>query len=205
MKKTIRFAYAIFSFSLLNAAFAASPGVYSGFGIGPGLVKPSSQQLLKKTDTSGFNGRAFGGYNFNQHFGIETGYARYSHSSLYKSDMANTGYALNAIDLVGKGYLSFNQGDLNVYLLGGMAYAQDTVTYENAMASINDANNVSRTYNQLRPVYGVGADFDLLSGSKLSTNLEMTRIQGAGGDVKTNPNALPSSNLLTWDISYHFD
>ncbi len=91
-------------------------------------------------------------------------------------------------------------GGLNVYLLGGVAYSQDIVTLDlSSLASIKriTARVIIPTPTISFARVWLSADYDL-SGSKVSTNLEVTRIQGSG-DIKTNPTPFP---LQIIDVGY---
>lgn len=219
MNKMVKFVLAVLSLSsLASFANAANPGPYLGAGLGGSRLETPNSFLFgaapgSVTETSrktgGLGGRVFAGYNFNNYFGLEAGLARYAQSK-YKATMGSANssinYTMNAIDIVAKAYLPIMDSGFNVYALGGVARASDTVQYKNGGVPLANGVNApaagSSTYHKFRPVYGIGAGYDIPQ-TQFTTNLEFSRIQGSG-NVKTNSSAIPSADLLSLNLAYNF-
>src|SRR3990167_666608 len=228
MKKIITVSFATLCLAAVSSlAFAAKPGFYAG--VGAGYSKLATQNQLtyigngtyNSTSPSYLSGRLFGGFNLNPYFGIEAGYAKYGDVN-YKNYVAPTGeslvglkhrfggltdltvlanptsstasYSLYAFDLVGKGYLPIGDTGINAYALAGLAYVTNNLSYT------ADSTKTNTTTSRLRPTYGVGVSYDIPQ-TAISTNLEFSRIQGAG-NVKTDSTAIPNADMASLNISY---
>lgn len=195
--------------AVASTASAASTGGYIGAGLGgstlrtpdankyyafiPGAVKYSNE-------TGGLGGKIFAGYNFNNNFGIETAFAQYA-SSEYKatnilSHQVKHTFDLNAVSVVGKAYLPLGADKFNVYALGGLALV-------NASQDIKlDGHRIkSKDVHRIRPTFGIGASYDITT--KLTANVELSRIQGTG-NTKTSISAIPNADMLTAGLAYNF-
>jgi OOP family OmpA-OmpF porin len=211
---------AVIASSLLCASLAnaATPGAYAGIGLGASKIEAASTSLFvnntssSKTATAnsgGFGGKLFAGYNFNQYVGLEAGYAMYANTT-NKASVANyqasAKYSMRTVSLVGKAYLPIQQ-DFNLYALGGAAEVYNTVNYRNnsnGAITLNrglELRSGTQTMRQLRPVYGVGASYDV--NSHVNAGLEFSHIQGIG-NTTTNAKAIPNANLLTLTAAYNF-
>jgi OOP family OmpA-OmpF porin len=140
MKKITKLTASIVaSFALVGLANAATPGAYAGIGLGSSTLRTPDSYLFNidnaysgtnKHQRGGLGGRVFAGYNVNNYFGLEAGYASYA-SSQYKAsaDGANASlkYSLDAVSLVGKAYLPIDDSGFNVYALGGLADVRNQV------------------------------------------------------------------------------
>lgn len=140
MKKTI-FALIASAAALggISAAHAAEPGAY----VGVGVVSSEHKYNLANDTSNGdrtsneWSGKVYGGYNFDQRFGLEGGYTDFGKSSYRYSVGANSG----AIDsdayslyLAGKAnYPINNQVSLNGKL--GLAYNKNRVNGTGLAAS----------------------------------------------------------------------
>lgn len=210
MKKTMKLGLTVVALAVMSsAAVAANPGTYIGVGAGvSNLQTPTNYDTTGLSSHSrsigGFGGRVFAGYNFNNYFGLEAGFADYANST-YKASVTGVGsekltYSLWAANLVAKAYLPISDSGFNVYALGGAAYVnskvQDTFS-GNAIPNIN----ASKTTKKVRPTYGIGAGYDF--NANVSTNLELSRIQGTG-NLKTSASAIPNANMLTLNVAYNF-
>lgn len=214
MKKIAKISAILCLSTLTGLAFAAQTGGYFGGGLGASNldIPKDYQDVAFGTSTTakgGLGGRVFGGYNFNNYFGIEAGFAHYATATnKFASASPRVGHitidnSMNAIDLVGKGYLPLGESGFNLYALGGVAYVMNKVnferTYENSDIQPNKDSFSERSF---RPVYGIGASYDIPQTS-LTTNLELSRIQGRG-DLKNDMHAIPSANMLTLNLAYNF-
>lgn len=219
MKKTAKLSVAALLLSTVtNLTYAAHPGYYVGAGLGPSKLETSKQDLFSDIDAKsvsnsrnlgGLGGRVFAGYNLNQYFGLEAGYARYARSKYNSSATGSNGesasasldYSLYAFDLVGKGYLPLGETGFNAYALGGLARVSNTVD-ANVTVNKDTILKTSPTTGKFRPKYGIGISYDV-PHSPITTNLEFSRIQGMG-NVKTNIRAIPSADMVTLNVSYNF-
>src|SRR5579862_9275757 len=108
MKKTVKASIAILSLTALTSlAHAANPGAYAGLGLGWSKQETTRNQGLSPDqnywgqsvsyshDAGKLGGRIFGGYNFNQNFGLEVGLAQYANSKYKSSTNTVAGPGLN--------------------------------------------------------------------------------------------------------------
>lgn len=207
------------SFMIVSVANAATPGAYAGIGIGGSKINAGSSKGMftnttsdtttTKTSTTsgGLGGKIFGGYNFNQFFGLEANFAEYARTTnkmTVDNTSASAKYNMSALSLVAKGYLPL-QHDFNLYALGGAAEVFSKVNYSNNSDGVILANNNlkagSQTTRKLRPIVGVGASYDV--NSQVTTGLEFSHIVGSG-NVNTNAKAIPNANMLTLTGAYNF-
>ncbi len=206
------------SFMVMSLANAAQPGAYAGIGLGASNISAASKSMfVNTTDTAGksttqnggLGGKLFGGYNFNQYFGLEANFANYARTTnkmTVESNTASAKYTMSTISLVAKGYLPIQQ-DFNLYALGGAAEVYSKVNYSNnsnGAIVLKDNSNLrtgSQTTRKLRPVVGVGASYDV--NSHVTTGLEFSHIQGSG-NTNTSAKAIPSANMLTLTGAYNF-
>lgn len=199
MNKTLKIAAAVLTLSAVTGmANAATPGAYAGLGLGVGHVNEPKLSVVGATSTSqnqnGLTGRVFGGYNFNESFGVEAGYNHYASASTKASGpsfSAKREDAMQSLDVVGKGYLPLGESSFNVYGLVGGAYVHDKVTVV-----------ASKTTNKVRPVVGLGAGYNIPQ-TNLVTSLEFRHTQGTG-NVKTSASAIPNVDALTLNVAYNF-
>jgi len=209
------------SLLLSTLANAAIVGPYAGIGLGESAITMNSpfkqfnsdyfQFTNLTTQNSGPAGKLFAGYNFNQYVGLEASYGIYAKrtdkaifswekSSPISHDSSQ--YKISALSLVGKAYFPIQQV-FNVYALGGVAEVFQTVKYTSKYTSeYNDLSDCySKTTRALRPVYGIGASYDVTS--QVTTGLEFSRIEGRG-NTNTSVTAIPSANMLTLTAAYNF-
>jgi opacity protein-like surface antigen len=205
------------SFMLMNVAQAATPGAYAGIGLGVGKINSASKSVFNigpaagsvSSTSGGLGGKLFAGYNFTPYFGAEAAYSLYPRTlnkATSGSSSASTKYTMSAISLVGKAYLPIEQ-QFNVYALGGIAEVYSTVNYSNnSNGRITTNNNVnfkqgSTTTRKLRPIYGIGASYDI--NPHVTAGVELSHIQG-NGNTNTSAKAIPSANMLTLTAAYNF-
>jgi OOP family OmpA-OmpF porin len=220
MKKITKISAAVLaSLALVGLANAASPGAYVGLGMGGSTVRTPDSYLFQSNNGfdrftnehqhGGLGGKIFAGFNFNQYFGLEAAYATYAKSS-YKASTNGTSAtlkdSLTAFSVVGKAYLPIEATGFNVYVLGGVAEVRNQVNYSNSGVAL--AQGVSakyksgnHLYSDLRPVFGVGANYEV--AHNVTTGLEFSRIQGKG-NFKTSPSAIPTADMLSLNIGYNF-
>ncbi len=214
MKKTLKISAAVLALSALTGvASAAITGTYVGGGLGYSMLDtpdhnivtgPDATVLSQSHDRNGWGERAFVGYNFNEYFGLEGGYAHYNqaHYKLSAPGFASgsVDYSFQDINLVGKAYLPVYDTGVNVYALGGGAYVRNKV--DGSYNALGVQGGGSKTTYKVRPTYGVGVSYDIPQ-TQFTTNLEFSRIQGTG-NVAHSDSAIPSANLVTLNLGYNF-
>src|SRR5690348_4412855 len=158
------------SFMFVSLAHAAQPGAYAGIGLGASNINAASKSMFQNTTDSaskattsngGLGGKLFGGYNFNQNFGLEANVAEYAPTTnkmTVDGSTASAKYKMTAISLVAKGYLLIKD-DFDLYALGGGAEVYSKVNYSNnsngAIALNSNLTTGNHTTRKLRPVIGV--------------------------------------------------
>ncbi len=210
------------SFIIVSVANAATPGAYAGIGLGASNINASLKSdnsdpvfpINMKTTSGGVGGKLFGGYNFNQYFGLEGNFATYAPTKNTQTVLgANLGtikYSMQAVSLVGKAYFPIQQ-TFNLYALGGVSEVYSTVKASGNSVDITTNNgndefigggitSTTKTH-KLRPVYGVGASYDV--NSHVNAGLEFSHIQGSG-NINNSLKAIPSANMLTLNGAYNF-
>lgn len=192
-------------FTFASYSYAATPGAYVGLGLGVSKILSADENLLNGTNIQnsrslgGLGGRVFAGYNFSRYLGLEAGLAHYAPSKYNATDFnTNQSYALkydmNALDLVGKGYLPIGESGFNAYALGGVAYVKSK---EKVSVSPDTGNEAfSHSANKIRPIYGLGVSYDV--SEKVTTNVEFTQIKGTGSHGE-----MPSANMVTFNVAYN--
>lgn len=219
MKQATLMRAAIFSLMMLLASvsYAAKPGFYAGAGAGLSQLATPNQSLFDpyaSNDTNskklrGFSGRAYAGYRFNQYLGFEAGIARYA-SAKYTANLANANsslsYSMNAVDVVAKTYLPIGEDRFNLYALGGVAAVNQSQQFHDGgipfVSNFLAPQTGTKAHHKIRPIYGVGIGYDIPK-SHFTANIEMTRIQGIG-EMRTNLNAMPSANMVSFNLTYNF-
>jgi hypothetical protein len=188
----------VLSLALISAqsAFSSNSGGYAGFGLGISSLGAADDALA--TSDSGFAGRFFLGYNFNEVLGIEGAVA-----SLHDQDYALAGYSwiiynykLSALSLVGKVYLPVGERfNLNLSLGGAKMYTDvdETSVY-------NSSYHYKKSSNMLTGVVGFGAGFDVTE--HLKTTLDLMVYGKQDGDQ--NHFGVPQSTLFTLGLAYKF-
>lgn len=217
MKKIVSLSLALISLACFSSlALAAKPGAYVGGGLGfskqrtknDSLIPNSSLTTTSKPDSYGLGEQLFVGYNINEYFGVQGGFAHYAPSKAKSSIPGNTStskdYYLNAFDLVGKGYLPVSNSGVNLYALAGVAYVRSQTDYKQTVLG-TQTTNVSTHNNKFRPKYGVGVSYDVPQ-SPIGAALEFSRIQGSGTvDNSSNTRAIPNADMLALQIVYKID
>jgi OOP family OmpA-OmpF porin len=209
MKKTMKLGLSVVALAVMSsAAVAANPGAYLGVGAGVSRLETPSFNSAGLSSYSqsrgGFGGRVFGGYNFNNYFGLEAGVADYANST-YKATITGVGtekltYSLYAASLVAKAYLPLSDTGFDLYALGGAAYVNSKVKDSQSGNAIPNVSSTSTT-KKFRPTYGIGAGYNF--NSNVSTTLELSRIQGTGNSA-SNPSKIPNADMLTLNVAYNF-
>lgn len=191
MKKSVKvLASVLGAITLIGSAQAATPGAYAGLNLG-------ASQLDGQSDTRGFAGGVFGGYNFNKFIGLEGGfnhYATYENSASNAIASATATLQYDTFNLVGKVYLPISDSGFNLYALGGIAIVNQDIDVElnTVFGSASDSNNITR----VRPMYGLGASYDIPS-TKFTAKLEASRVQSS--------NEIARGDMLTFGLAYNIN
>lgn len=192
IKKTLLIVSSCF-LGLISIANAALPGYYLGGQIGWGQTGYKNFSDLnqdwihsvREIDDSGFAGRAFIGYQANCYWASEFGYTRFSQTKAKDINYIPDNDAnINeyAFDLVAKGILPIGKR-FSAFAKLGAAYVV-----------VNTSEGLSNE-KQINPTFGGGLAFDITP--HLPIGVSYTRIQKIWG-------AIPSTDLVTFDIAYHF-
>lgn len=205
MKKMTKIGAVVASLVLVSAANAATTGGYVGAGLGDSILRTShinEPGYSSSSSRGGLGGRVFAGYNFNENFGLETALAAYASSTAKVSGLGRSGsqkVSLDALSLVGKGYLPIANTGLNAYVLGGLAAVRSEMRLSgNAVKTVNQGTTKTTS---LRPTYGVGMSYNL--PNNMVTNLELSRIQGKG-NTSTDKHAIPNADMVSLNLGYNF-
>lgn len=225
MKRSAIICSAILALTAGGLANAATPGAYAGLGLGGSravLDVFDHQQVNNiyalggklSNDYSSLAGRIYGGYNFNQYFGLEAGYNAFGTSKqtakIPGSENQGVKYKLSSFDLRGKAYLPLLDNTANVYAIAGIAYAKQdvdsNVTAPSEPSIINNLRaNELKSNNRVRPVIGVGANYNV--SQQITAGLEYTRLQGVGSldkDTASNAKAMPNIDTVMFTLAYNF-
>lgn len=208
MKKMTKISAVIASFLVVGVANAVAPGAYVGAGAGASILRTPSVTKQAGVSTSqkrgGLGGRVFAGYNFNTNFGLEAALATYANSTNKSSasgmSVSQKDY-MNALSLVGKGYLPLGESGVNAYVLGGVAEARNHIRTETTGIPASAVPTGTKTTTALRPTFGAGLSYDL--PNNMTTNLEVSRIQGKG-NMKTSASAMPNADMVSLNLGYNF-
>lgn len=224
MRLSLRAIYVILCSGLpLTHLIAANNGFYTGVQLGQSKLDASASKLKVKqlpylvngnsvlvqgpskvkVDNDGFGGRAFLGYQFNQHVSLEGGYTQFADtkiSNIFGITGRNETLHQGALDGVIKLMQPFATR-YHVYAKGGAAYVFGEKISDASAQTVSQPGNtlVSAQYSKnaveaLRPTYGVGIDVDITR--HISSDLSYTQILG-NGDIQT-------SSLEMLGFSYHF-
>lgn len=191
-RKLISIAIAALTFT--SAAHAIAPGAYMGAGAGYAVL--GKFQHYTRNNDGGIGGKVFAGLNFNQFFGIETGYVYFPKNS-YTSYYHHFSYTEKAITLMAKGYIPLDcQNRFNLSL--GLGAAQ---TFNTLHIHYRNSNyRASRSKNFVLPAASIGASYRL--NDKLTLSAESMGI--AKKDATYNTIASPAANLLSLNLIYNF-
>jgi opacity protein-like surface antigen len=142
---------------------------------------------------SGFAGRAFLGYDFNQYFGVESGFiflpdAKFSVDNI-DADAKIRNYA---IDLLAK---------VSVPVTSGFKlYAKAGAGYFNSKLSSSLPGEEGQTNSHVGPAFGVGAGYEVVPN--LTINLSWMRYSGHGKVFSDNYQ--PNPDVVLLGLSYKF-
>jgi len=177
--------------SPLNGVYV---GVQGGYAKTDYSMNDLDNLFTGNTDASGFAGRIYGGYSFNQYFATEVGFAylpQIKFSNLKPigytgSDSAEITANQYAIDLALKASYPIYK-DISVFAKGGVA----DMMMENVKATVNGQDvgtSDVASETQVAPLAGAGINYKVTDN--VSSDLSYTRYFGASDIEATNFYAL---------------
>lgn len=185
MKQTI-----LFTLLAALAGTAAAQTSYIGGSIGRGEQKLSSDDLAFSSKEHKFAYKLFGGYNFNQNFGLEAGFA-----DLRKAEASTRGLSVEthptALYFAATGTLPLNQ---QFSLIGKAGVAYNHVKVTNSFAGVSDSDKDHRTDAYL----SVGASYAVNSNISVVAEYEYF-----GKPVKEDGDTL-KANMISVGVRYAF-
>ena len=216
---------AVLGLGLTNTVNAAGQGAYMGFNVGTtnthNVAQPinvqttnavtgaviSNTSVLTNASNNGFGFRIFSGYNFNPYFALEGGWAHYgaskynpsigavcnSSSPFFVTPCNSPTIRTNGFDFEGKGIAQLPFFGLGVFVKLGFAALQ--VSYAGSMTSNNVSQNGAGSSIQVRPLAGVGVNYDLTQNWQF--DLSATKVMSSGSTFQ-------SADFVSLGISYHF-
>lgn len=185
----------LISFFGICQAQAALPGFYIGGQVGIGqdtyqdtvVLMPNITISSHLSDTNtALAGGGFFGYQFNKNWALEAGYTQFSSHDFVMGDFfgLKTDFKQYAMDVLAKGILPFTPC-FNAFGKLGLVY----------VANIPSSSLLSNQ-TQIDPVIAGGLSYDITP--HLPISVTYTRFQQLGNDK------IPSSNLFTFDLAWHF-
>lgn len=218
MKKIKKLAsIGLLSLFLVGSANAFTAGLYVGGGLGVSKLDTKDHSLFddkgwgsieSSIKQGGLSWKAFAGYNLNEYFGVELGYANYADSKASGTVVRNNGSfavsrknELRAVTFVGKAGLPLGETGISIYAIGGGAQVNSRLDYQISGGNWN-ANSNSISESKFRPMYGAGVGFAMNENWNLG--LELTRIQGEG-DGSRKQKLFPNADALMLSLAYQFN
>jgi OOP family OmpA-OmpF porin len=178
-----------------------APGFYLGVSVGQTQVDDVCDGVTSCDDTdTGF--KIFGGYQFNQYFGVEGGYVDLGKASATGSgadpllgtfsgtaELETWGAFASAVATIPIGQY------FGIFGKVGGAYTDSEATLTGTSSTLG-AGTVSASDEGFNLTYGVGAKINVSQG--LSIRVEWERFQEVGGDFEVDV------DLISAGISYKF-
>jgi opacity protein-like surface antigen len=187
-----------------TSAFAAIDGPYLGFNVGYADVHQSSLSgfTITSSMSSGIAGRAYAGFQFNNNFGFEGGYAKYYNATVNGQNtlLTNATSTINSysIDALVKGILPL-AGGLALYAKVGPAYLSEnqslTATTTVLAPPPGQDFRDSQSTHKIFPEFGVGVSFDI--NANISADFSWMHIQHLGD------NALRNVDFVALGLAYN--
>lgn len=226
-----------------NSSFATGKGFYVGasagysalntpsgsaFDVGTSTSSTLYVETSSTSDTGGFGGNLFAGYNINETFAVELGYTTYAEST-YKADQSqytatspgsgdwlynssnssSITYNTNSIDLFLKGTVPVI-AQVSAFAKAGLSYVSQSVDYSNptGIPTINVDNGTFatpdsgvNTYTAIRPAAALGLSYQ--ATEHLSTSIFAQGFLGEG-DFETENDAIASAYIIGASVAYDF-
>jgi OOP family OmpA-OmpF porin len=194
---------------LASNAAAADKSIYVGGLLGWGDVHQAGFSNLPSNtyNDTGFAGRVFAGYKFNQYVAIESGFTKFSNmnasGSGYDSDdnfdTVNGTIKSYAIDLVAKGILPL-QYNFDIFGTFGIAYINQYANINVTSATANGPAFFSgdENQNEIAPTFGLGAEYNF--NQNISAQIAWSHIQAVNND----DNSFGNTDLIGLGLTYNF-
>lgn len=183
-------------------------------------------QTSSTSDTGGFGGSLFVGYNINSTYAVELGYTTYAESS-YKSSQSNytaDGDAWDYTNQTNTSSVTYNTNSIDLFLKGtvpviaqvsafakvGLSYVRQSVDYSDPVGTpaitIDNGRFATpdsgvNTYNAIRPAAALGLTYQ--ATEHLSTSLFAQGFLGRG-DFETENDAIASAYIIGASVAYDF-
>lgn len=168
----------------------------------------STNPLLTNASNKNFGTRFFTGYNFNPYFGLEGGWTHYgpskynvnagtqcnSNNSVFVTPCNSPTIRTNGFDFEGKGILQLQIPYFSFGLFGKLGFSILQVSYAGSMTANNVSANGSGSSIKVRPLVGLGIDYDLTQNWEF--DLSATRVWEGG--------TFQNADFIALGISYHF-
>lgn len=190
---------------LCSAAYA-SQGFYIGGQAGYGqadydVSNPNIPGVSLSKDEDGIAGRAYVGYQFNQYFGVETGYTKFSDSTYkYKAfgqTIAEVKAKTQQWDVLAKAGMPFGCSGFRGDIKAGAAYVMSDFD-----ASAVGFGKNSDSENNWDPAAGASLTYNF--NKNFAVDVSYLHTFGSGSSNHGNGNTNPDTNLATVGVSYLF-
>lgn len=191
---------------LCSAAYAdSSTGFYVGGQAGYGnpdydVSNSNVPNVSFSKDEGGLAGRAYVGYQFNQYFGVETGYTLFSDNT-YKfsgpGGSANLKFETQQWDILAKAGMPFGCSGFRGDIKAGAAYVMSKLNATDFSGSDSD--------NSWNPAAGASLTYNF--NKNFAVDVSYLHTFGSSSSIRNhfkNDNFSPNTNLTTLGVSYLF-
>lgn len=202
-----------FSWTQLNDSGAARNAIN-------GIIESQTRlDISSSRDSTNFSGRVYAGYMLADYFGVEFGYAKYGTSKSvttlrrYNSDFTiNAENSISAFDLLGVYRIPVKPG-ISINAKAGMAYVISRYEVSTEFERSGKEKVGSQNNKNIRPKFGIGADFSVADDISIGASYEITlgkgqpyTIDGKGQDAIAtgNGNYSPLIQMLSLGVRYEF-
>jgi len=174
---------------------AAAQGAYVGVNVGKAKQKLSTYEdgFTLKDDATGY--KLYGGYGFNQNFGIEGGYThlgKFTDSYIDSGDAVTGTYKVRSLYLAATGTLPITE-QFSIFAKVGVAFNRATIS-----GTVNGVYEGSASENQTSPLLGIGAAYNF------SKNWAVVAEYEDFGKVVKDSDGNIKARLLTVGARYSF-
>ncbi|MES2025295.1 MAG: porin [Pseudomonadota bacterium] len=193
MKKQLLLA--VLGTALVSPLAAHAEGAYVGVNVGRAEQKVSIAEGSVKDHTTGY--KLYGGYGFNQNFGVEGGYVDFGKGSISATD-AGSGVTSTVSSkprsfyLAATGTLPLNE-QFSLFAKLGVSFNRTKIHFED---TTGDSENSSK--NRTSALIGIGATYNF------SKNLALVAEYEDFGKVLKEDGVDLKANLLSIGLRYKF-
>jgi OOP family OmpA-OmpF porin len=177
MKRTILLAVLA---ALAGTAAAQSQGAYVGGNVGRAEQKITIEGFSEKDHDTGF--KLYGGYNFNQYFGLEGGYADLGKlelsalNSRFKTEPTSVYFAATGTLPLDAGFSLFGKA--------GIARTEVKAFATDGFDSVRDKASRSTAYVSVGAAYAINTNFSVVAEYEYFG--KVAKLDGVDGDLKAN-------------------